>query len=130
MDVPLLLAAGFAACTARQFDRVAYDALQDLAGNWQQQIVTALRIIRRHLKTGPHPAPNTATESLRDKIKSAELAAEKIQIDLMHEARPATRDQLLSVLTMVVSAHREQELNAAENQSIALIADSMIAVQT
>ena len=62
VDVPLLLAAGFAACTARQFDRVAYDALQDLAGNWQQQIVTALRIIRRHLKTGPHPAPNTATD--------------------------------------------------------------------
>ena len=137
VDVPLLLAAGFAACTARRFDRVAYNALQDLAGNWQQQIVTALRVLRRHLKTGPHPAPNIVTESLRDKIKSAELVAEKIQIDLMQEAisglasatRPATRHQLLSVLTMVVTAHHEQDLNAAENQSIALIADSMIAVQ-
>ena len=48
---------------------------------------------------------------------------------LASATRPATRDQLLSVLTMVVSAHHEQDLNAAENQSIALIADSMIAVQ-
>jgi uncharacterized protein (TIGR02444 family) len=137
VDVPLLLAAGFAACTARQFDRAAYGTLHHLAGEWQQQIVTALRVIRRHLKTGPRPAPTTATESLRDKIKSAELAAEKIQIDLMQDAidrlastaGPATRDQLFSVLTMVVAAGHEQPLSAADNQSIALIADSMIAVR-
>jgi uncharacterized protein (TIGR02444 family) len=137
VDVPLLLAAGFAACTARQFDRAAYGTLHHRAGAWQQQIVTALRVIRRQLKTGPHPAPTTATESLRDKIKSAELAAEKIQIDLMQNAidglastdGPAGRDQLLSVLTMVVAAGHEQPLSVADNQSIALIADSMIAVR-
>ncbi len=137
VDVPLLLAAGFAACTARRFDRAAYDALHHLADDWQQQIVSALRVIRRQLKTGPHPAPTIATESLRDKIKSAELAAEKIQIDLMQDAidglastdGPAGRDQLLSVLTMVVAAGHEQPLSAADNQSIALIADSMIAVR-
>ncbi|MEK9760867.1 MAG: hypothetical protein VW472_07475, partial [Candidatus Puniceispirillum sp.] len=74
---------------------------------------------------------------LRDKIKSAELAAEKIQIDLMQDAidglagtaGPATRDQLLSVLTMVVAADHEQPLSVADNQSIALITDSMIAVR-
>jgi uncharacterized protein (TIGR02444 family) len=137
VDVPLLLAAGFAACTARQFDRAAYGTLHHRAGAWQQQIVTALRVIRRQLKTGPRPAPTIATESLRDKIKSAELAAEKIQIDLMQDAidrlastdGPAGRDQLLSVLTMVVAAGHEQPLSAADNQSIALIADSMIAVR-
>ena len=137
VDVPLLLAAGFAACTARRFDRAAYDTLHHRAGAWQQQIVTTLRVIRRQLKTGPRPAPTIATESLRDKIKSAELAAEKIQIDLMQDAidglastdGPAGRDQLLSVLTMVVAAGHEQPLSAADNQSITLIADSMIAVR-
>ncbi|NBW05515.1 MAG: TIGR02444 family protein [Alphaproteobacteria bacterium] len=137
VDVPLLLAAGFAACTARRFDRAAYDALHYLADDWQQQIVSALRVIRRRLKTGPQPAPTITTESLRDKIKSAELAAEKIQIDVMQNAidglagtaGPATRDQLLSVLTMVVAVGNEQPLSVADNQSIALIADSMIAVR-
>jgi uncharacterized protein (TIGR02444 family) len=137
VDVPLLLAAGFAACTARRFDRDAYDVLHYLADDWQQQIVSALRVIRRRLKTGPQPAPTITTESLRDKIKSAELAAEKIQIDVMQNAidglagtaEPATRDQLLSVLTMVVAAGHEQPLSVADNQSIALITDSMIAVR-
>jgi len=35
------------------------------------------------LKTGPSPAPNAVTEDLRNKVKAAELAAEKIQLEMM-----------------------------------------------
>ena len=59
--------------------------LQDLAGPWQSDIVQSLRHIRTQLKTGPKPAPNAVTEDLRNKVKAAELAAEKIQLEKMQK---------------------------------------------
>ena len=45
----------------------------------------SLRRIRTQLKTGPQPAPNAVTEDLRNKVKAAELTAEKIQLEMMQE---------------------------------------------
>jgi hypothetical protein len=45
--------------------------------------VQSLRRIRTQLKTGPQPAPSAVTEDLRNRVKAAELTAEKIQLEMM-----------------------------------------------
>ena len=55
---------------------------------WRDEVVRPLRGVRRRLKSGPMPAPDTATESLRSQIKVAELEAEKVQQALL-QALPA-----------------------------------------
>ena len=66
---------------------------------WREQIVHPLRAIRTLLKSGPLPAPNHATEPFRSTIKAAELAAERLQNQLLAEhltLRPPERDELTS----------------------------------
>ncbi|MCQ4633542.1 TIGR02444 family protein [Shinella sp. CPCC 100929] len=55
---------------------------------WREEVVLPLRAIRRRLKSGPAPAPDKATEKLRDRVKAAELDAEHIELDTL-EAIPA-----------------------------------------
>lgn len=50
---------------------------------WRQDIVLPLRSVRRRLKTGPRPAPGGVTDKLRNSVKAAELAAEKIEIEFL-----------------------------------------------
>jgi uncharacterized protein (TIGR02444 family) len=47
---------------------------------WHNEIVRPLRAIRRRLKSGPFPAPSSATEKLREGIKAAELECERIEL--------------------------------------------------
>jgi hypothetical protein len=62
------------------------------------------------LKAGPPPAPGSATEPFRSSIKAAELAAERLQNQLLAERLPLrpperdiiTADDLRSVLHSVV----------------------------
>jgi hypothetical protein len=62
------------------------------------------------LKSGPLPAPNGETEQFRSKVKAIELAAERLQNQLLAERlplRPPERDavdpdELRSVLRSVV----------------------------
>ncbi|MGB1900251.1 MAG: TIGR02444 family protein, partial [Candidatus Puniceispirillaceae bacterium] len=83
IDVPLMLCAVFACLQGKAISDEDLTQLQDLAGPWQSDIVQSLRHIRTQLKTGPKPAPNAVTEDLRNKVKAAELAAEKIQLEMM-----------------------------------------------
>lgn len=46
---------------------------------WRTEVVTALRAIRRRMKSGPLPAPSESTNKLREDIKRAELQSERIQ---------------------------------------------------
>lgn len=50
---------------------------------WRDDIVTALRTIRRRLKEGPAPAPSRLTETLRTAVKQAELRAEQIEMAVL-----------------------------------------------
>ena len=83
IDVPLMLCAVFACLQGKAISNEDLTQLHDLAGPWQSDIVQSLRHIRTRLKTGPKPAPNAVTEGLRNKVKAAELAAEKIQLEMM-----------------------------------------------
>lgn len=55
---------------------------------WREDIVLALRAIRRTLKSGPSPAPSEATEKLRGRVKAVELDAEHIELDTLEAMTP------------------------------------------
>lgn len=85
--------------------------LDEACRPWREQIVRPIRAIRSGLKSGPSPAPNNETEQFRSKVKAVELAAERLQNQLLAERlplRPAERDavnaeDLRSVLRSVVT---------------------------
>jgi uncharacterized protein (TIGR02444 family) len=62
--------------------------LDDACRPWREQIVRPLRAVRGRLKSGPLPAPGSATEPFRSTIKAAELAAERLQNRLLAECLP------------------------------------------
>jgi uncharacterized protein (TIGR02444 family) len=90
--------------------------LDDACRPWREQIVHPLRAIRIRLKGGPSPAPGSATEPFRSTIKAAELAAERLQNQLLAERLPLRAperdivavDDLRSVLRSVVSLALEK----------------------
>jgi uncharacterized protein (TIGR02444 family) len=51
--------------------------------DWHAEIVRPLRSVRRRLKSGPAPAPNGTTESLRARLKSVELEAERVELAIL-----------------------------------------------
>jgi uncharacterized protein (TIGR02444 family) len=85
--------------------------LDEACRPWREQIVRPIRAIRSALKSGPLPAPNSETEQFRSKVKAIELAAERLQNQLLAERlplRPPQRDavdpnDLRSVLRAVVT---------------------------
>jgi uncharacterized protein (TIGR02444 family) len=91
-------------------------ALDEACRPWRDQIVQPLRAIRSGLKTGPLPAPSGETEQFRTKIKAVELAAERLQNQLLAAClplRPPERnvvdeEELRSVLRNVVAHFREK----------------------
>jgi uncharacterized protein (TIGR02444 family) len=110
-DVMMLLMVAFAAVRHRILltpDEIR--ALDDSCRPWREQIVWPLRAIRSGLKTGPLPAPSSVTEPFRAKIKTVELAAERLQNQLLAECVPLrpgkdaiSSEQLRAVLGNVVS---------------------------
>jgi uncharacterized protein (TIGR02444 family) len=89
--------------------------LDEACRPWREQIVHPLRAIRAGLKTGPLPAPNSETEQFRSKVKAVELAAERLQNQLLAERLPlrpperdvVDREALRSVLRSVVTRFLE-----------------------
>ena len=88
----------------------------DACRPWREQIVHPLRAIRTRLKSGPSPAPGSATEPFRSTIKAAELAAERLQNQLLAERLPLRArdretvgvDDLRSVLRSAVTLALEK----------------------
>jgi uncharacterized protein (TIGR02444 family) len=92
VDVNILLFAIFAqverGVTLDQSDLASVDALMR---DWRGEVIQPLRRVRTRMKSGPSPAPSAATESLRNRIKAAELEAERIALAVLFawlDARP------------------------------------------
>jgi uncharacterized protein (TIGR02444 family) len=126
VDVMLLLATTFAAVKHRLLltpDEIR--ALNEACRLWREQIVWRLRAIRIELKTGPQPAPNSATEPFRSQVKALELAAEKLENQLLVECLPlrspeneiVTSEQLRTVLEGVVAHFAERRSEAPKAAS-------------
>jgi uncharacterized protein (TIGR02444 family) len=112
VDVMMFLMVGYAAVGHRILLTLPeIRELDEACRPWREQIVHPLRAIRIGLKAGPSPAPNSETEQFRSKVKSIELAAERLQNQLLADRlplRPAERDavnaeDLRSVLSGVVT---------------------------
>lgn len=79
VDVNVLLLSLFAAVRrGMTLDAGDLQHMDAAVAPWRDEVVVALRRLRRRMKSGPQPAPSEATENLRTKIKSAELHAEQI----------------------------------------------------
>jgi len=120
VDVMMLLVITFAAVRHRILLTAAeIRELDEACRPWREQIVWPLRAIRSGLKTGPAPAPNGETEEFRSKVKAVELAAERLQNQLLAvhlPLRPPKRDavgpqELCSVLRSVVTLFLQRRGN-------------------
>ena len=120
VDVMMFLVAAFAAVRHRiMLTTPEIRALEAACRPWREQIVQPLRAIRSGLKTGPLPAPTSETEQFRSKVKTVELAAERLQNRLLTEClplRPPERDTvdpeaLRSILRDVVTLFLEKHGN-------------------
>jgi len=103
---------------SRPLTREEITRLDDLCRPWREQIVWPLRKMRIGLKVGPSPAPSEETEQFRAKIKSLELAAERLQNQLMAEnlplgppdqEEPISRERLHAVLVQIVTVFSNRE---------------------
>jgi uncharacterized protein (TIGR02444 family) len=117
VDVMMALMTLFAAARHRVLLTPAeIRELDEACRPWREQIVHPLRAIRTRLKSGPSPAPGSATEPFRSTIKGAELAAERLQNQLLAERLPLrapdrdiiAADDLRSVLRSVVTLALER----------------------
>ena len=133
IDVPLMLCAVFACFQGKDISDEDLTQLHNLASPWQNDIVQSLRHIRTQLKTGPQPAPNLATEDLRDKIKAAELTAEKIQLEMMQAwvSQLATIDRrndlpilpaIIDIITRVAATSSKAKITQIQHDHIRVIA--------
>jgi len=64
------------------------DAAARLSRGWQDAAVAPLRDLRRALKTPSQVAPRHAWEGLRGKVKSLELDAERMLLEMLEAASP------------------------------------------
>ena len=133
IDVPLMLCAVFACLQGKDISDKDLTRLHNLASPWQNDIVQSLRRIRTQLKTGPSPAPNAVTEDLRNKVKAAELAAEKIQLEMMQAwvsqlAAIDRRDDLpilpaiIDIITRVAATSSKAKITQIQHDHIRVIA--------
>lgn len=125
LDVNVLLLALLAARMHRRpmaADDIAQADHKVLA--WRQQVVAPLRKIRRRLKTGPYPAPDSHTDLLRDKLKAAELDAEHAEqrvlaawlASLVGSDQASDEDACMPTATRVVDFYFGQ-MAVAENRA-------------
>ena len=89
-DVNLLLWAVWLAVLGHGLTLAELAEAEAATRPWRDEVVRPLRAVRQRLKSGPLPAPTVATESLRARVKAAELEAEKMQLSLL-QSLPITR---------------------------------------
>ena len=94
-NVPLLLFAAWAGAergVALTADEVA--AAGNAVGPWHGEVVEPLRVVRRRLKHGPPPAPDTETVKLRARLQAIEIDAERIELETLARCLPERRDMI------------------------------------
>jgi len=87
--VSYLLWAAWAQGRGRAIDEDALAAAADLARHWETAVLRPLRSIRRALKDPGEGVPIAAQKSLRLRIMTEELAAERLLLEALEAHTPA-----------------------------------------
>ena len=135
-----MLCAVFACLQGKAISDEDLTQLHNLASPWQSDIVRSLRRIRTRLKTGPSPAPNAVTEDLRNKVKAAELAAEKIQLEMMQTwvSQLAAIDRgddlpalpaIIDIITRIAATSSKAKITQIQHDHIRVIATAACQVK-
>ncbi|WP_309084687.1 TIGR02444 family protein [Chelativorans sp.] len=88
-NVPLLLAAAWLGSCSVTLTKEEADRLGEAVRGWNEEVVKPLRALRTRLKAGPAPAPDEASARLREKVKTIELEAERIEIEFLESLAAA-----------------------------------------
>ena len=85
VDVNLLLFLLWHATQKRALSTAEISELEERIAPWRNMTVVPLRSLRRALKSPPALVGNATAEVFRNKVKAAELEAERLQQEAMHE---------------------------------------------
>ncbi|MBA9065663.1 TIGR02444 family protein [Methylobacterium sp. 092160098-2] len=85
-DVPLLLYLIWCGRTGRRLDASALAGAEARIGPWRGQVISPLRAIRRAMRSDI--LSGQTTEALRERIKLAEIEAERLALAALFEAAP------------------------------------------
>ena len=88
IDVPFYLAVLHAVTTDRYVTAKALSALYAEIQEWREEVVIPLRIVRKTLKVHAWATSFENTGAFRETIKSAELNAERIEVDVLEKLIP------------------------------------------
>jgi uncharacterized protein (TIGR02444 family) len=120
VDVDILLFAIFAQVKRGiLLDRSDLGIVDNLVRDWRSEVVQVLRRARTRLKAGPAPAPSSATEALRNRVKATELEAEQIELAVLADwldrqpPRPANAADAKAVPLMVARYFRARPADEA-----------------
>ena len=98
VDVNVMLYGLWLASQGRMLSRVDMHSIVDAVENWRLQVVVPLRSVRRILKEPAHAAgkgasafDSAAALALREKIKVAELEAERLQQEALFVLKPVAQ---------------------------------------
>lgn len=85
LDVNLLLFCCWVGSQGRHLDAADFARLTGSVGEWQRSVISPLRGVRRRLKDLPGAASGQLG-ALRQAVKDCELAAERIEQAILHDA--------------------------------------------
>ena len=81
LDVNVLLLGAYIGVQGKAMSAEDVDAARAVVDTWHDEVVRPLRAVRRRLKSGPAPAPDARTASLRRHVAGSELDAELVELD-------------------------------------------------
>jgi uncharacterized protein (TIGR02444 family) len=96
--VPFLLWSLWMAASGRAISPAKAAACAELARAWQDTAVEPLRTLRRDLKVNRKAGVRRAGEQLRIRVKTLELDAERMLLQMLEKASPAPGDVAIESL--------------------------------
>lgn len=81
LDVNVLLLGAYIGVQGTTLTAEQVDSARAVVDAWHREIVRPLRAVRRRLKSGPAPAPDTRSAALRNRVAKVELDAELVELD-------------------------------------------------
>jgi len=112
--VAYLLWAAWAAAEGRPLDQILLRQGAALAEHWEAAATGPLRTARRELKAPAPPVDEEAKSALREQVRKAEFAAERLLMETLEALTPAPEGGPLDLADALISASRVYSRPAAD----------------